>query len=46
MSTMNLRIEALHAIFNLNTRLFVKSHHIGQLAYLRRYFGLPSLDWR
>jgi uncharacterized damage-inducible protein DinB len=23
-----------------------ESHHIGQLAYLRRYFGLPSLDWR
>jgi len=22
-----------------------ESHHIGQLAFLRRYFALPSLDW-
>ncbi len=22
-----------------------ESHHIGQLAYLRRYFALPALDW-
>lgn len=23
-----------------------ESHHIGQLAYLRRYFALPPLNWR
>jgi len=22
-----------------------ESHHIGQLAYLRRYFAMPPLDW-
>jgi hypothetical protein len=55
---MNLRIEALHAPLDLNTRLFVNAPagvddtvatrrpSSDTNAYLRHCFALPPLDWR